>query len=430
MKRCRISISTYLSHRLTLLRARGRGGQVEGERDCGEQSRGRRRLGTPARRPGPALRGTHAALRPSRHAHPAAAPVAPPPAPATPNHPPVVGLEGALPHGPRAAEVLLLLLPRGVLDPDGGVPPPHPPRVVLKLLALLRAGGRAGRASSDGGLRLCGGGTSRGSPRHTHVSGRAARGASQQPPGMPAAGGRARGCPGQHGAARPMPHKSPSTHERRACRRYSASSSGSVIFTLGALCSASISALLSRRICAAVICGREEQGQRAAAAVSGGSGGAHSGGPQRPPGGTPAVPGWAPPACSSRPSRAGACAPAAAAWCLRCPTWCLAAMHARSSCPVPQTAVAVHLGWPARPKSPDGARHWCVGCMCKSMCDRVGTGRARRPPVLPLLTWPVSKVGGGGLRLLQIRRSYHPIAHRSHRMTQTSQGAQKTTSRW
>ena len=54
----------------------------------------------------------------------------------------------------------------------------------------------------------------------------------------------------------------------RTARRYSANSSGSVIFTFGALCSASMSALDSRRICSAVICrqtGQRGQGRAAAA---------------------------------------------------------------------------------------------------------------------------------------------------------------------
>lgn len=61
-----------------------------------------------------------------------------------------------------------------------------------------------------------------------------------------------------HRAAQSCPLDTTATVPHRqqppACSRYSASSSGSVIFTVGALCSASISALDSRMICSAVIC--------------------------------------------------------------------------------------------------------------------------------------------------------------------------------
>lgn len=70
-------------------------------------------------------------------------PCTPCPAP----HPPVVDLQRALPHRPRAPKVLLLLLPLRVLDPHGGVPPPHAPHLVLILLALLQ--GRAAAAADN-----------------------------------------------------------------------------------------------------------------------------------------------------------------------------------------------------------------------------------------------------------------------------------------
>jgi hypothetical protein len=62
----------------------------------------------------------------------------------------------------------------------------------------------------------------------------------------------------------------------RACRRYSASSSGSVILMVGGLASASCSALDSRRICSAVICrqaGRRKQAWRCQAAAAASEGG-------------------------------------------------------------------------------------------------------------------------------------------------------------
>lgn len=54
-------------------------------------------------------------------------------------HVAVVDLEGALPHGARAPKVALRLLPRRVLGPGARLPPPHAPRRVLKLAALVGA---------------------------------------------------------------------------------------------------------------------------------------------------------------------------------------------------------------------------------------------------------------------------------------------------